>query len=576
MNIHLFFGNVRTRLIGLLACAALLQANNIGAADTTPDPNFHIYLCFGQSNMEGNAAAEAQDKTSIGGRFRMLATTNFDTPKRSLGQWYAAVPPIVNPVGSLGMADYFGRTMVAALPPEVSVGVVAVAIGGCAIEMFDKDKYQTQLTDPGNWSAQLANRYYGGNPYQRLVDMAKKAQQVGVIKGVLLHQGESNNTQQDWPQKVKKVYMDLLADLGLSPDSVPLFAGETLREENGGACWGHNSVIARLPQVVPTAHVISSEGCPGNGSDPWHFNALGYRLMGRRYAEAALRLMGLDCIAHPDYSMPSTMKKFYCVRSLSLPDRLTAVPGERIAVTATFQDGHTEDVSHQVAYSAEEPSFATTGHLPSVGEFCADIEASFTDFSRKEFRRTITTDVRYFPFDESCVRSMTGTSTLNAADRVLQLGAYSSAGWVYDEGVDLSEYKYLVVQLAEPQSIGTQVRIFGQNSDFSANYAQTPIGNKTQVAIKLNALRAGGKKVSAADIRAIGFYAVKGGDLHIADVYVCNNDDFLPDAIHLLPAAGADVAQPVFDLRGLRVGSKADWHQLPRGIYVVGGRKVVR
>jgi hypothetical protein len=38
---------------------------------------------------------------------------------------------------------------------------------------------------------------YGGNPYQYLVDMAKLAQKDGVIKGILLHQGESNAGDKD-------------------------------------------------------------------------------------------------------------------------------------------------------------------------------------------------------------------------------------------------------------------------------------------------------------------------------------------------------------------------------------------
>jgi hypothetical protein len=33
---------------------------------------------------------------------------------------------------------------------------------------------------------------YCGNPYQHLVDMARLAQQDGVIRGIPLHQGESN------------------------------------------------------------------------------------------------------------------------------------------------------------------------------------------------------------------------------------------------------------------------------------------------------------------------------------------------------------------------------------------------
>ena len=31
------------------------------------DPDFHIYLCFGQSNMEGNAKIEAQDRQGTAG-----------------------------------------------------------------------------------------------------------------------------------------------------------------------------------------------------------------------------------------------------------------------------------------------------------------------------------------------------------------------------------------------------------------------------------------------------------------------------------------------------------------------------
>ena len=47
------------------------------------DPNFHIYICFGQSNMEGNAQWEAQDMGNVDPRFKMLATCNFDNPKRT-------------------------------------------------------------------------------------------------------------------------------------------------------------------------------------------------------------------------------------------------------------------------------------------------------------------------------------------------------------------------------------------------------------------------------------------------------------------------------------------------------------
>ena len=42
------------------------------------DPNFHIYLCFGQSNMEGNARIEPQDLEGINSRFKMMAAVDFN------------------------------------------------------------------------------------------------------------------------------------------------------------------------------------------------------------------------------------------------------------------------------------------------------------------------------------------------------------------------------------------------------------------------------------------------------------------------------------------------------------------
>lgn len=362
------------------------------------DPNYYIYLCFGQSNMEGNAAAESID-TQVSARFKMLATCNFDNPSRALGRWYTAKVPIVSPAGKLGPTDYFGLTLVAALPKDVKVGVVAVAMGGSPIEMFDKDKYAQKLEDnPNEWWAILAKQHYGGSPYQRLINMAKKAQEVGVIKGFLLHQGCSNNGDPNWPAMVKKIYNDMLTDLGLEAKDVPLFVGETLREEEGGACWYHNTVIAKMPKTVPTSHIVSSEGCPGNGTDPWHFSAMGYRMMGYRYAYEALKLMGHPLMADEDYNMPNNLKRLFTVKALTIdvesPLTLKKGRSKRINVTATFLDGHTENVTDSVHFDA--PDFLTVKDnlLKAVEEGSGEVTITYTDFARttSQIVLSITTD----------------------------------------------------------------------------------------------------------------------------------------------------------------------------------------
>ena len=94
-----------------LLFSAVLLATALVGAKADVDPNFYIYICFGQSNMEGNAQPESIDKTGIDKRFRLLATCNFSSPSRTMGKWYVATPPLVSPAGGLGPTDYFGRMM---------------------------------------------------------------------------------------------------------------------------------------------------------------------------------------------------------------------------------------------------------------------------------------------------------------------------------------------------------------------------------------------------------------------------------------------------------------------------------
>ena len=253
------------------------------------DPNFHIYLAFGQSNMEGNAKIEGQDTANVPERFKMMAAVDMPSKGRVKGQWYTAVPPLCREWTGLTPCDYFGRELVKNLPDNVSVGVINVAVGGCSIDLFDEDKANAYLSTAADWLRNSAASY-GNHPYKVLVELGKKAQQDGVIKGILLHQGETNTGDQNWPNNVKKIYDRLLNDLGLNGNNVPLLVGEVVDGSVGGKCASHNAVIARVPSVIPNSHVVKSTGLPQAG-DGLHFNAQGYRELGKRYAQVMLGLL---------------------------------------------------------------------------------------------------------------------------------------------------------------------------------------------------------------------------------------------------------------------------------------------
>ena len=272
----------------------------VSSALADPDPNFHIYLAFGQSNMEGQGNIESQDKT-VDSRFQVLWTTSETNCGKSLGKWSDAVPPLASCSGKLGPADYFGRTMVEKTDSKIRVGIVDVAVAGCSIQLFDSPLSQSYMNQQASWFKQRVDAY-GGKPYERLIEMAKKAQEDGVIKGIIFHQGETDAGDGQWPSKVKAVYDRIIKDLGLG-DDIPFLAGEVLR---GGMSQGANNNIAKLPQQSKNFYVISSEGLTqplGDGQNV-HFTSQEYRDLGKRYAEKMIEVLGnkLDPVAESSSS----------------------------------------------------------------------------------------------------------------------------------------------------------------------------------------------------------------------------------------------------------------------------------
>jgi alpha-L-arabinofuranosidase len=272
----------------LLSAVSLAVATHIVA---DPDPNFYVFLCFGQSNMDGAGRIEQQDQT-VDERFQVLAAMDMPKLDRKKGHWYPAIPPLCRATSGLGPADYFGRTLAANLPESIKIGVINVAVPGCKIELFEKDSYQAYADTVPVWMTNFINQY-NRNPYQTLVDMAKIAQKDGVIKGILLHQGESNPNDEEWPDKVRGIYENLIVDLNLKVEDVPLLAGETVHAAQKGICADMNRIIAMLPEALPNSYVISSAGCMCSW-DHLHFNSAGNREFGKRYAMKMLSLLGYE------------------------------------------------------------------------------------------------------------------------------------------------------------------------------------------------------------------------------------------------------------------------------------------
>jgi hypothetical protein len=330
------FISIAGRFLGIIAMTACVFmyttcAEDNGKPDSKPDPKekFHIYLAFGQSNMVGYLGPPIGSGGSSSNQ-KWVTDNEFDTPpenfvvmaaandnknpyNRKKGEWYEAKPPLVRNNTGLSPADYFGRTIAEEVENNgIKVGVIAVAVDGCRINLFAKDidTFKTYVGSAESWVKSQSLAYVDSSissitsadfttedyPYKRLVDLAMQAQDDGgVIKGIIMHQGESggNFPGKTYAQSVRQIYDDLCDDLGLEKGKVPFLAGQAVGNNNSNI----SSIPDAFKDILNTAHVISSEDCLGwnpNGSDSnekIHFSFAGYKELGTRYGKKMLELL---------------------------------------------------------------------------------------------------------------------------------------------------------------------------------------------------------------------------------------------------------------------------------------------
>lgn len=556
---------LNTACNSLTSKAESTKNDGLKVSKTKFDPNFHIYLCFGQSNMEGNATPELEDYSHSSKRFLTMAAVNMSSPNRTKGSWYVARPPLCRQGNGLTPADWFGKTLAENLPDSITVGVINVALGGCAIEMFMEDKLSTYLPTCADWLKNYAKNY-NDNPYRYLINCAKEAQKVGVIKGILLHQGCSNNTQQDWPDKVKLIYQRMLRDLDLIQSDCPLIVGELLSQAQGGVCYGHNSVIATVPGKIENSYIASSKDCPG-ASDGLHFTAKGYRMIGTNYANVML-----NC--YKRYMKDDS----HSVKSLKAKEASINLPGcsvHPLYITLTDAEGKTHDVTASCDYTFSQEGVVSVEGVNLVTSTSAGdvtVTATYTNAEGEQVSTEFQVSTSLFSLLKGCVNTnilkTTGTYTVTTTSNRLKLDKGGMGGWYFQKPLNLSDYQYLVVNLKSTSAAKPELRIYDVNNPEATSYFSVSMTGQTQAIVDLKAMKdASGKTINPSHIYIVGFYATVSNAIMIDDVYATNDDPTALDLIH------TEVGQPsaaTFDLTGRRVRSPQ------QGLYIKDGRVILR
>lgn len=233
------------------------------------DQNFHLYLLIGQSNMAGRGKVESQDET-IHPRVFTLNKENKYKP---------AIDPIhfdKPQIAGVGPGLTFGKTM-ANYNASIRIGLIPCAAGGSPITVWKPGGYWKQ-TD--------------SQPYDDAIKRTKIAVKDGVLKGILWHQGASDSNENDaelYEDRLVALIDALRTELEL-PD-LP-FVVATLGDFFVKRCPEAqivNNALRRIPQLVKHTACVGSSGLEHKG-DILHFSAEAARELGRRYADAMMRL----------------------------------------------------------------------------------------------------------------------------------------------------------------------------------------------------------------------------------------------------------------------------------------------
>jgi hypothetical protein len=275
--------------------SALLTTIVSVSSQAQVDSNFHCYLLFGQSNMAGGGAiSDSAPDCDTTPRIQVLAFSDCTvgpdcknyTLKRTHDQWSTAFPPLHDCSATLeGICpgDWFAKTMIDSVSENIKIGLIPCALSGMALNVFLKNSGAKSTVGPPAVN--------GKNAYDWVVSRCKIAQKTGVIKGMLLHQGESGTgSSQAWDAMAIQIFNDLKADLKLDPKT-PAVVGQ-LRSDNTAPApqynAGTNALIAGMPSKYQYCAAALSTGLKGNGKDIWHFNPSSMRELGKRYARGLL------------------------------------------------------------------------------------------------------------------------------------------------------------------------------------------------------------------------------------------------------------------------------------------------
>ena len=253
-----------------------------------------------------------------------------------MNKWYTAFPPLHDCDDGIGNGDNFAKTMLDSVREDISIGLIPCAFSGQSTNIFKKGN-QTNIAD---WLNYDLFKMSPVSIYDWMVERCKIAQESGIIKGILLHQGETDSNAGWWVGTTKEIFNNLKSDLSLD-DEIPILVGELLQDA-GACCAAHNQSVHQLASEYDHCEYVSSEGLKMLPGDSWraHFDCEGHKVFGKRYAEKLLEMTDNDYIPRRGTTVTSGKLKRVKNQSIVWDKEVTiySLDGSVVAILGNKRD----------------------------------------------------------------------------------------------------------------------------------------------------------------------------------------------------------------------------------------------
>ena len=198
-----------------------------------------------------------------------------------------------------------------------------------------------------------------------------------------------------------------------------------------------------------------------------------------------------------------------------------------LIVQAHFSDGSTRYVTSDSEFDISDNSIITidkSGRMGSLKDGEAVVTVSYSLSEGNDFEFTFNVKSTTFPLtNEMFNPSIWESGSFDEDTKTLITGQYGFGGWQYGNGVDLSSYKYLVVELGYDYDSSVSFRLFDENN-YWTGAAIYDFNNQSRIVIDLHSMVKGDNKVKVdpSHIYIMGFWSYGGKPIIIKNIYLTN------------------------------------------------------